>query len=44
MYCKNCGLGVIVIEGQVFKPCSCDAPIIAEMQAVTYSHGGLQQN
>lgn len=41
--CKECGLGVIVLDtGEVIKACPHNAPILGEMQAVTYSHGRLQ--
>lgn len=33
MHCSNCKIKVLVVDGKVLKPCSCNAPIIAEMSA-----------
>lgn len=34
MYCKECNAVVVQIENEYIKTCTCDAPIIAEMEAV----------
>ena len=40
--CAQCELAVIVIEGQEpIKACTCEAPIIAEMEAQATAKGGL---
>jgi hypothetical protein len=41
MYCKNCKTPVIVAQGVILKACKCNAPIIADMKAVVYSHGKI---
>jgi len=33
IYCKQCELAVIVIDGEIIKACHCDAAIIAELKA-----------
>jgi hypothetical protein len=33
MYCSNCKIAVVESQGKVMKPCTCEAPIVAEMEA-----------
>lgn len=43
-YCSKCKLAVIVLPNtEPIKPCKCNAPIIAEMKAIVYSHSKLNQ-
>ncbi len=39
-YCSKCGLAVI----HGIKACTCDAPIIAEMESVVKGRGGVSKN
>ncbi len=40
--CSKCGLAVIVLEGEEpIKACTCEAAIIAEMEAEATAKGGL---
>ena len=40
--CSQCGLAVIVLEGEEpIKACTCEASIIAEMEAEATAKGGL---
>jgi hypothetical protein len=37
-HCEKCKLLVIVTpEGQVYKACKCEAPVVAEMKATVYN-------
>ena len=41
--CAECGLAVIVLpDTEPIKACTCEAPIIAEMEAQAVVHGGLK--
>jgi uncharacterized Zn finger protein (UPF0148 family) len=42
MYCSNCKTPVVEIEGKVVKVCTCDAPIIAEMEAKVIQSSNLE--
>jgi DNA-directed RNA polymerase subunit RPC12/RpoP len=40
--CAECGMAVIVIPDEApIKACTCEAAIIAEMEAEAIIHGGL---
>ena len=40
--CEKCNLAVIIIDGEKpIKACNCEAPIIAEMEAVAHGKGDL---
>jgi len=40
--CSECGLAVIVLEGEEpIKACKCEAPIVAEMEGNATGSGGL---
>jgi hypothetical protein len=41
-YCNACGMRVLLFEDKVFKACLCEAPIIADVSAVTKGVGGAQ--
>jgi hypothetical protein len=40
--CAACNLAVIVEDNTIIKACSCDAPIIAEMQATAKGTGSVK--
>jgi DNA-directed RNA polymerase subunit RPC12/RpoP len=40
-FCSNCGLEVVVIEGNPVKACSCDSAIVAEMESNLKGKGGV---
>lgn len=42
MYCSNCKTTVIESQGEVFKACTCDAPIVAEMEATVIQISSLE--
>ena len=42
MYCAECKAVVVVIEGEYVKTCTCDAPIIAEMEATVIQSSNLE--
>ena len=37
--CAACALAVLVVNGQVIKACTCDAPIAANMTATVRGRG-----
>lgn len=39
--CSECESLVIVIDGVLHIPCSCEAPIIAEMESSLVGKGGI---
>lgn len=41
MYCADCKSIVVESQGEVFKTCTCDAPIIAEMEATVVQHSSI---
>ena len=42
MYCKKCKAVVVQIENEYVKTCTCDAPIIAEMEATVIQTSNLE--
>jgi len=42
--CSNCGLSVIIIDGQIIKVCHCDSPIIAEMSATANGYSSMERS
>jgi hypothetical protein len=41
-HCQECGMAVIVIDGEEpIKACDCDAPIVAELAATCEGRGGI---
>jgi hypothetical protein len=42
MYCSNCKLEVIESQEELFIPCHCDAPVIAEMEATVIQSSNLE--
>ena len=42
--CKKCGLAVIIENSQVFKPCKCGAPIVADMKVSLKGTGGVSND
>ena len=42
MYCKKCKSEVVQIKNEYVKTCTCDAPIIAEMEAVVIQNSNLE--
>ena len=39
--CSNCELAVIINEEETIKACSCDAPIIVELNSTLTGQGGV---
>ena len=42
MYCAECKAVVVKIEDGYAKTCTCDAPIIAEMEAIVIQNSNLE--
>lgn len=42
MYCEKCNAIVVVIGVEINKTCTCNAPIIAEMEAVVIQKSSLE--
>lgn len=40
--CSKCGMAVIIFEGRMFKGCTCDAPVHANISAAAYGKGGAR--
>ncbi len=39
--CSECELGAMVVNGELVRFCECNAPVIAQMDAVADGKGGV---
>lgn len=39
--CSQCDLAVIINNGETIKACSCDAPVIVELNSTLTGQGGV---
>jgi uncharacterized Zn finger protein (UPF0148 family) len=42
MYCSNCKITIVESQGEVFIPCTCEATIVAEIEATVIQHSSLE--
>jgi hypothetical protein len=42
--CSKCGIVVVVVDGKMITTCSCNVPVVANIQATARGAGGIQRN